>query len=217
MVTTRRTWFSALGAVLLLPAVCLATDVRVVGLTPGQSAEIVIDGGPPVTIELGETIEGVRLLRTDAEGAVLRFDGMTKTLPLVAHRPAGDDAGRGSGVTLSADARGHFLARGTVNGRPVQFLVDTGATLTTLSRDEAKRIGLDYKDGTPTRSMTANGVVQGWRVSLDTVRIGNATVRDVDAMVIDSDALGVGLLGMSFLDHFDLVRQGSTLVLRRRR
>lgn len=217
MVTARRAWFSTLGAVLLLPAVCLATDVRVVGLTPGQSADIVIDGGSPVTIEIGETIEGVRLLRTEADSAVLRIDGTTQTLPLVAHRPMGGDTGRGGGVTLSADARGHFLARGTVNGRSVQFLVDTGATLTTLSRGEAERIGLDYKDGTRTRSMTANGTVQGWRVSLDSVRIGAATVRDVDAMVIDSDALGVGLLGMSFLDHFDMVRQGSTLVLRRRR
>jgi aspartyl protease family protein len=216
MVTTRRAWSSALGAVLLLPAVCLATDVSVVGLTPGQSADIVIDGGPPVTIEVGETIEGVRLLGTEADGAVLRIDGLTKTLPLVAHRPEGGDAQRGGGVTLSADARGHFVTRGTVNGRSVEFLVDTGATLTTLSRDDAERIGLDFEDGKPIRAMTANGAVQGWRVSLDSVRVGDATVGDVDAMVIDTD-LGVGLLGMSFLDRFDIVRQGSTLVLRRRR
>jgi aspartyl protease family protein len=216
MVPTRRAWPSALGAVLLLPAACLATDVSVVGLTPGQSAEIIIDGGPPVTIEVGEAIEGVRLLDTEADGAVLRIDGVTKTLPLVAHQPGAGDAERGGSVTLSADARGHFVTRGTVNGRPVEFLVDTGATLTTLSRDDAKRIGLEYEDGTPIRSRTANGVVQGWRVSLDTVRVGDATVRDVAAMVIDTN-LGVGLLGMSFLDRFDIVRRGSTLVLQRRR
>ena len=105
MVTARRAWFSTLGAVLLLPALCFATDVSVVGLTPGQSAEIVIDGGAPVTIEVGETIEGVRLLRTDADSAVLRIDGTTQTLPLVAHRPMGGDTGRGGGVSPPRKAR----------------------------------------------------------------------------------------------------------------
>ena len=62
-----------------------------------------------------------------------------------------------------------------------------------------------------------NGVVNGWRVSLDSVRIGDMTVRDVDAMVVDNDTLPVGLLGMSFLGRFDMQRQGATLVLRRRR
>jgi aspartyl protease family protein len=67
------------------------------------------------------------------------------------------------------------------------------------------------------KATTVNGVVQGWRVSLDTVRVGDTTVRDVDAMVVDNDTLPVGLLGMSFLGHFDMQRQGSILILRRRR
>jgi aspartyl protease family protein len=62
-----------------------------------------------------------------------------------------------------------------------------------------------------------NGVVNGWRVSLDSVRVEEMTVRDVDAIVVDNDTLAVGLLGMSFLGRCDMQRQGSTLVLRRRR
>ena len=89
--------------------------------------------------------------------------------------------------------------------------------MTTLSRADARRIGLDYRGGTPIRTTTANGVVNGWRMSLDSVRVGDTTVRDVDAIVVDNDSLPVGLLGMSFLDRFDMHRQGSTLVLRRRR
>ena len=99
----------------------------------------------------------------------------------------------------------------------MRFVVETGATLTTLSRADAQRIGLDYRGGKPTRTTTANGVVNGWRMSLDSVRVGDTTVRDVDAMVVDNDTLPVGLLGMSFLGRFDMHRQGSTLVLRRRR
>jgi aspartyl protease family protein len=96
----------------------------------------------------------------------------------------------------------------------VNFLVDTGATLTTFSRAEATRIGLNYSGGRPATAQTPNGVVHGWQVSLGSVRVGNVTVRDVDAIVIDNDTLPVGLLGMSFLGRLDMQRQGSTLVLR---
>jgi len=202
--------------VLMPPALCLATDLRVVAVTPGQSAEVVIEDGAPVTIQVGEIIEGVKLLSADRDGAVLSADGITETLPLVADRSIEHAAGT-STVTLSADARGQFVTSGTVNGRPVNFLVDTGATLTTLSRAEATRIGLDYSGSRPATAQTPNGVVHGWRVSLGSVRVGNVTVHDVDAIVIDNDTLPVGLLGMSFLGRFDMQRQGSTLVLRRSR
>ena len=211
----RRWWPCAAGAV-LLPAVCLAADVRVVAITPGRSADVVIDRGAPVTIEVGETVDGVKLLRADRAGAVLSVDGITKTLPLVAASPSDGDGGGSTSVTLEADPHGQFFTSGTVNGRSVRFVVDTGATLTTLSRADAQRIGLDYRRGTPIRTGTANGVVNGWRMSLDSIRIGDTTVRDVDAMVVDNDTLPVGLLGMSFLGRFDMQRQGSTLVLRRR-
>jgi aspartyl protease family protein len=202
--------------VLLLPALSLAANVRVVGVTPGQSADVAIEDGAPVTIEVGQTIDGVKLLRADSGGAVLAADGITETLPLVADRSI-EHADKSSTVTLSADARGHFVTSGAINGRPVKFLVDTGATLITLSRAEATRIGLDYGGGRPTQTQTANGVGHGWRVSLDSVRVGDVTVRDVDAIVLDNDTPPVGLLGMSFLGRFDLQQRGSTLVLRRSR
>ena len=209
-------WPGAAGGVLLLPVLCLAADVRVVAVTPGRSADVVIDRSAPVTIEVGETVDGVKLLSTDRSGAVLAVDGVTKTLPLVA-TAVGDATGTSSSVTLEADAHGQFFTSGTVNGRSMRFVVDTGATLTTLSRADAQRIGLDYRRGTPVRTGTANGVVNGWRVSLDALRVGDTTVRDVDAIVVDNDTLPVGLLGMSFLGRFDMQRQGPTLVLRRRR
>lgn len=207
-----------LAGVLLMPAFCLAIDVRVVSVTPGRSADVVIGGGPPITLEVGEeTSEGVRLLQANRGGAVLSVNGVTKTVPLVAGPPsASGDAGSGT-VTLMSDPRGHFLTAGTVNGHSVRFLVDTGATFTTLSRREAQRIGLDYRRGAPTRSQTVNGVVGGWRVSLESVRLSDTTVRNVAAIVVDNDTLPEVLLGMSFLDRFDMQRRGATLVLRRRR
>ncbi len=216
MSSAGRRWPYAGAAVLVLPALCMATDVRVVAVTPGQSADVVIDRGAPVTIEVGEVVEGVKLLKVDRASAVLTVNGTTRTLPLAADVGSLSDAVGGS-VTLLADARGQFFTSGTVNRRPMHFIVDTGATLTTLSRADARRIGLNYRGGTPTRTSTANGVVNGWRMSLASVSVGDMTVRGVDAMVVDNDSLPVALLGMSFLDRFDMHRQGSTLVLLRRR
>lgn len=207
---------AALSSVLLARP-CGAVDVQVVAVTPGVSADVVIDDGAPITLEIdGEPVEGVTLLETRRSGAVLRIDGVVRTVALggVGAEDAGSAQSRT--VALAADAQGHFVTRGTINGRSVRFLVDTGATLTTLSRKEADRIGLDYRRGAPQRTVTANGTVQGWRVSLDTVTVAAATASDVDAMVLDSDALQDVLLGMSFLGRFDMRSQGSTLVLRRR-
>ena len=215
--SSRRAWFCSVGGILLLfPALCLATDVRIVAVTPGKSADVVIDGGAPVTIEVGATIEKIKVLKADWNGAVVSVDGTTRTLPLTTDSSAGHIASS-STITLPADAHGQFLASGAVNGRPLEFLVDTGATLTTLSRGDATRIGLDYRGGRPTQANTVNGVVRAWQVSLASVRVGDVTVRDIAALVVDNDALPVGLLGMSFIDRFDMQRQGSTLILRRRR
>ena len=85
------------------------------------------------------------------------------------------------------------------------------------TRRDAQRLGVDYRRGTVTKTVTANGAVNGWRVSLASVRVGDATVRDVDAIVVDNDVLPIGLLGMSFLGRFDMQRQGTTLILRRNR
>ncbi len=203
------------AAVLLLavPVQCDATTVRVVAVTPGRSVDVVIGSKEPITIEIGQTIDGVRVLRVDQTGAMIHVDGATKMFPLVADRSSGHATGTGS-VTLTADPRGHFVTAGTINGKRVTFVVDTGATSVALSRAEATRIGLDYQKGRTVFSMTANGVVRGWGVTLAAVRIGDVTVSNVEGVVIDGN-LGPVLLGMTFLGRFDMIRQGSTLVLRR--
>ncbi len=204
----------AAAALLLLPSSAVATEVVVVGVTPGRSADLVIEQREPITVEEGQTIDGVTVVSVTTTGAVVRIDGVTRSLALTAVRGAG--AAAASSITLTADARGHYLGSGTINGRPVRFIVDTGATYVALSRADATRLGIDYAKGTPAMSSTANGVVRGWIVALASVRVGEVTVRDVAALVVDGDVPGV-LLGMSFLERFDLRQTGSTLVLRRNR
>jgi aspartyl protease family protein len=193
---------------------CFATEIHIVAITPGRSVDVVIEQREPITIEEGQAIEGVRVVRVDSRSAVISVDGATRTVSLEAAGSSGQAVG-GASVTLTADPRGHFVTSGTVNGRSVSFLVDTGATSVALSRSEAARIGLDYSRGKPSLAMTANGPVRGWEVSLGAVRVGSVTVRDVPGMVIDSN-MSSALLGMSFLGRFDIQQRGSTLILRRR-
>ena len=119
-------------------------------------------------------------------------------------------------VTLISDARGHFTTVGVVNGVSLRFLVDTGATSVVLSSADARRAGVNYLGGTRVLTQTANGIVPVYTVKLDSLRIGDITVNNVDASVIEGDKLPIALLGMSFLNRMEMRRDGTTLTLIRR-
>ena len=193
----------------------LAADVTLVGLI-GARAIVVIDGGAPRTLAQGQkTAEGVVLLGTEKEAASFEIDGKKRTLRMGQAYSATARTGR-QNVTLSADARGHFVTMGSINGGSVRFLVDTGATLVALPAAEARRLGIDYLRGERGQVQTANGVAVAYRVKLDTVKIGDIEVNNVDALVSENDAMGVTLLGMSFLNRMEMKRDGDTLTLIRR-
>ena len=211
-----RRWSGIVAATVLFPTLALAADVRVVAITPGRSAQVVIDGRDPIAIDVGQTIDGVKVLGVDSQGAVVSVAGKTRTVSLEPLESGSGvaSAGDSGSVTLTADPSGHFSTSGAVNGKPVHFLVDTGATLVAVSRSQADRLRIDYRRGTPTVSMTANGAVRGWLVTFASVRVGNVTVRGVEGIVVDGQ-MSSTLLGMSFLNSFDMNRRGRQLVLRR--
>jgi len=97
----------------------------------------------------------------------------------------------------------------------VQFLVDTGATEVILSESEAKRINLDFAKGQRVTVSTANGQVNGHRIQLDSVRVGEAQIFGVSAIVLPQPMPSV-LLGNSFLNRFQMQRTNDQLTLERR-
>jgi len=192
-----------------------AAEVTLVGLI-GAKAIVVIDGGAPRALAPGQkTAEGVVLLGTEKDAASFDIDGKKRTLRMGQAYSAATRGGRQK-VTLAADARGHFVTTGSINGGSVRFLVDTGATLVVLPAAEARRLGIDYLHGVRGRIQTANGVATAWRVKLDTLRIGDVEVNNVDAVVNENDALGVVLLGMSFLNRMQMQRDGQSMTLTKR-
>lgn len=110
-------------------------------------------------------------------------------------------------LTLKRDRAGHFKAPGEINGVPVTFLLDTGATYVAVPAGLADSIGLER--GRRVWFNTANGRVQGALTALDDVRLGGIHMRDVRGSISPNMEDDTVLLGMSFLSHLAIeIRQG---------
>ena len=109
-------------------------------------------------------------------------------------------------VELKAGTFGHYRAQAEINGRPVEVLVDSGASLVVLSHDDAERAGLNIRARDYTqRVSTANGPTRVAPMLLDRVSIGDITVRNVEAAISEPGKLGQSLLGMTFLGRLQRV------------
>ena len=191
-------------------------NVELIGVF-GRKAVLVVDGGPPKTLAVGErTREGVRLIEIDGESAVVEIDRERRSIALGQAALRADDAAAASStVSLLADSGGHHIANGAINGASMRFLVDTGASLVSIGAADARRAGINYRRGTKVLTQTASGPSIGWRVRFDTVRVGDITLHGVEGLVQGND-LPFVLLGMSFLERMDMQRVGNRLVLRKR-
>lgn len=115
-------------------------------------------------------------------------------------------------VVLERNRGGHYVASGEINGVPVTFLLDTGATDVALPSELARRLGL--KRGAEVTMITANGQARGYRTRLDSVRLGAIMLHDVAATFSDGIEDNTVLLGMSFLKRLEFSQQNGRLILR---
>ena len=182
----------------------------------GSKALLVV-GGVPRAVAPGETWQGVKVVSTGGEQAVVQVDGQRLTLR-VGEAPAsvgGAAPGGGDRIALTADGRGHFLTQGSINNRPVQFMVDTGASVVAIGQAEADRLGLAYKSGRQVPMGTANGMTIGWAFKIPTLRVGDVVAYEVDAVVTPA-AMPMVLLGNSYLSRFNMRRDGDQMMLIKR-
>ena len=117
-------------------------------------------------------------------------------------------------IELTRDSSGYFYADVKINGAPVHMLVDTGATVIALSRNDAQIAGIPTSIGmNDVIGVGADGAVHGQQVVLDQVTLGGKTVEGLPAIVLNSG--GQSLLGQSFLSKFASVRiEGDKMILR---
>jgi len=202
--------------VFLIPASAWAADVNVIGLFPNK-AVVQIDGSAPRVLTVGQpAVNGVSLVASDRETATFLIDGQKKTLKIGQHHGAVSKPPSAQTATLTANAQGHFLVEGQVNGGAIRFLVDTGATQVSLSAADANRLGIDYRKGQPSLMGTANGNAVAYKVTLNTVRVGDIEINNVEAAVLEGAQIPFALLGMSFLNRMEMRRDGEIMVLTRR-
>jgi aspartyl protease family protein len=207
---------AVLASLLWLADCALATEVSVIALFPDK-ATLVVDRGKPRTVRAGDTFAGVTLVSASSEEAVVLINGKQRKLRIGegVYAAQSPESSRAS-VTLVSDNSGHVITTGSINGATMRFLVDTGATLVSMSAEDARRAGINYLAGQRGQAQTANGIATVYKVKLDSVKVGDITLRDIDAIVHDGAALPVVLLGMSFLGRLDMRREGDTITLTRR-
>lgn len=209
-------------AALLLGALCagaLAQSVSLQGSMGADKALLMIDGNPQM-LAVGASAKGVTLKRLGDGEAEVVVGGRALVLRL-GGAPArmgvgsGDVAPSATEIILPMGSGGHFSTQGSINGKVVNFLVDTGATSVAMGQAEANRIGLDWKRGRPGLSNTANGTVPIYTVNLTSVKVGAVEVANVAAVVLPNDMPTI-LLGNSFLNRFTMRRDADVMRLEKK-
>ncbi|MGD8312099.1 MAG: TIGR02281 family clan AA aspartic protease [Gammaproteobacteria bacterium] len=114
-------------------------------------------------------------------------------------------------VRLKRNRHGHYVATGAINGQPVEFMLDTGASDVSIPAAVAQRLGLER--GQPLYYQTANGTVTAWQTLVDEIRLGRLRLGPVRASINPNFNGEAVLLGMSFLRELDFSQQGDTLTL----
>lgn len=205
----------SLLAVLLLVFVpeCFALEVEAKMLAQG-SAVLQIDGKQRMLRQGARSPEGVLLVSADGKQAVIEVEGKRKTLAMSRQISTQFKPAEKTEIRIASGQGHHYSTKGLINGVPVTFLVDTGATTIAMNHFEAERLGIDYRAGRQIRVGTANGAADAFLVTLDTVSVGNIVVRQVQAAVSTTASPSDVLLGNSYLSKVDLKIDAGVLVLR---
>ena len=205
-----------LGLLLVaLPIQATALGVQVQAIL-GETVVLVIDGQQQ-TLNVGESVSGVRLVAAEPTAATLDIMGETKTVKPSQTINTQFEAPREQVVTIVRDARLQYRTGAVINGRRAQVMVDTGANLVALSSAQARQMNIDYSSGKPSLVQTASGMGDAYAITLDIVSIGGIEVRNVPAMVVKGNYPAMILLGMSYLRHVSMVEKNGVLSLSRSR
>ena len=215
--TQYRVGFQACLVVILLLVAQAATamDIQVRMLARG-SALLEIDGKQRMLRDGNKSPEGVLLVSSDGKKAVIEVDGKRQALTLTKRIATNFTTAQKSVVRIASTHGGHYVTPGRINGMPVEFMVDTGATMIAMNYVVAERLGIDYRAGRPIKVNTANGVAQAYEVILSSVSIGDLEVQQIRAAVSSTEFPQVILLGNSYLGKVDMQVDNGVLLLQSR-
>lgn len=164
----------------------------------------------------GDSIDDeITLVSANSKEAIFKINDLEKRYTLDGHIGSSFNKSSPSNiVTIAPDSNGMYFVNGGINKHQTRFLVDTGATLISMNRNEASRFGIDYKlIGQKAMTTTASGTEAVYIVNLKSVRVGDIQLSNISAAVHDGDYPDVLLLGNSFLNNVSIRRDGQLLRL----
>ena len=197
-----------------------AMEFSLEALFPGK-AMINLDGKRMI-LKAGQEKKGILLISTDtyAQTAEFEVNNVREIYAISRQIGGGYQEVKAKEVMIRPDVRGNYLTQGLINGKSVDFLVDTGASSIALSQSLAKSLGINYQvNATKIKVKTASAIVDAYQVKFDNVAIDSIKLTNVDGIVIpDSQPIAnqkeFALLGMSFLGRLELEKKQNLMLLR---
>lgn len=201
---------------IFLQAAFAANNVTLIAL-PNNSAVLIIDGNE-VKLKKGQMSHNVKLIEANQHNALLEINGLRQRIRIMSKIQMGASyqAPTKKKVHIASQQGGHHWVKGKINGLPVNFVVDTGATVVAMNQSTAKQLNINYHDGNTGLSHTANGKVKTKIITLDRVTIGGIVQNNILASVLPDESLSVVLLGNSFLNRVNMKVDNGVMVLEQR-
>ena len=195
----------------------VAADIVVMGLFTNMAIIKVDDR--QYKLRKGQiTPQGIKLLSADSDKATFLIAGKKQTLSLGSSNSISTHFAKRDLVEARIMRKhGMYSVAGSINKQTVDFLIDTGATWVAMNAATARRLGIDFRyRGKTAWVNTANGTVKTYRVILDSVRVGDIELTNVQGAVLEGSSPQEILLGMSFLNRVEMKHQGELLLLRKK-
>ena len=193
----------------------LAVDIEVKGLF--KNGAIFVINGHQQVLKAGEQApEGITLIEANSKFAVIEINGERRTVYLSNKIGTQYAPAETAEVRVNSGANDHFRPLGRINGRPVRFLVDTGASAVVMSSVTAQSLGVSYKDARTIGVNTAIGLSSGYVVSLNSVSVGDIRLNNIEAIVVEGSFPTDILLGNTFLSRLDMKVENNVLILKSR-
>lgn len=192
-----------------------AADIVVLGLFKGRAIVKIDD--KQRTLKKGKTSpEGFKLISADSDVAIIEVDGKRQEFKLGLHVATNFKQKKNAEAKIMP-VNGMYSTTGFINGSPVNFLIDTGATWIAMNANLARSLGINFRyTGKRSHVATANGVVPVYRITLDKVRVGEIELTNVEAGVLEGNSPSQVLLGNSFLNRVEMQRQGQVMLLKQK-
>ena len=198
-------------ALLFASLTAQAVEINLIAIM-GSKAMVEVDGARKL-MEAGQSASGAKLLNVSADAVVFEAGGRKLTLSMDNRSIKSNISPEGGKKLVMPNDNGHFYAGLAINGLPLRGVVDTGATVLTLSSTHARAAGIDLSRATAGTAVTAQGTVATRQTTINTLRLGDIVLHNIDALVIDGQFPPTPLIGMNVLQRFTMQREADRLTL----